>query len=88
MLFCTPTQRCRGADRDGLVLEASACGIHFTHVRVRVVGEVQSDPAVSQDVSYDVEVAGEASHEQLEELFAHFDAIAGPESFRFWADAP
>jgi putative redox protein len=45
-------------------------------VRVRVVGEFEGDPAVSQDVSYDVEVAGEASHEQLEELVSHVDAIA------------
>ena len=36
-----------------------------------------------KDVSYDVEVAGDASHEQLEELISHVDAIAEiPNSLR------
>lgn len=65
-----------GCVSNDLFREASARGIHLTHVRVRVVGEFDGDPAVSQDVSYDVEVAGEASHEQLEELVSHVDVIA------------
>jgi putative redox protein len=65
-----------GCVSNDLFREAGARGIHLTPVRVRVVGEFEGDPAVSQDVSYDIEVAGEASHEQLEELVSHVDAIA------------
>jgi putative redox protein len=65
-----------GCVSNDLFREARAGGIHLTHVRVRVVGEFDGDPPVSQDVSYDVEVAGEASDEQLEELVSHVDAIA------------
>lgn len=47
------------------------------------MGDFDGDPAVSQDVSYDVAVAGEASHEQLEQLVSHVDAIAEiPNSLR------
>jgi uncharacterized OsmC-like protein len=65
-----------GCVSNDLFREASARGIHLTHVRVRVVGEFDGNPAVSQDISYDLEVTGEASREQLEELVSHVDAIA------------
>jgi putative redox protein len=66
-----------------LFREASARDIRLTHVRVRVVGDFDGDPAVSQDVAYDVVVAGEASHEQLQALVSHVDAIAEiPNSLR------
>ena len=65
-----------GCISNDLFREASSRGIHLTHVRVRVVGEFEGDPAVSEDVSYDVEVAGEASYERLSELISHVDAIA------------
>jgi organic hydroperoxide reductase OsmC/OhrA len=65
-----------GCVSNDLFREASARGIHSTHVRVGVVGEFEGDPAVSQDVSYDVEVAGAASRQQLKELVSHVDAIA------------
>jgi uncharacterized OsmC-like protein len=65
-----------GCVSNDLFREASTRGINLTLVRVRVVGEFEGDPAVSQEVSYDVEVAGEASREQLEELVSHVDAIA------------
>ncbi len=72
-----------GCISNDLFREASSRGIHLTHVRVRVVGEFEGDPAVSQDVAYDVEIAGEASHQQLEELVSHVDAIAEiPNSIR------
>ena len=72
-----------GCVSNDLFREASARGIRLVCVRVRVVGEFGGDPAVSQDVSYDVELAGEASHEQLEELVSHVDAIAEiPNSLR------
>jgi putative redox protein len=65
-----------GCVSNDLFREATARGIHLTHVRVRVVGEFEGDPAISGDVSYDVEVAGEGSREQLEELVSHVDTIA------------
>ena len=72
-----------GCVSNDLFREARARGIRLTHVRVRVVGEFDGDPAVSQDVSYDVEVAGEASQQQLEQLVSDVDAIAEiPNSLR------
>ena len=72
-----------GCVSNDLFREASARGIRLTHVRVRVVGDFEGDPAVSQDVSYDVEVAGEASQQQLEQLVSDVDAIAEiPNSLR------
>jgi putative redox protein len=72
-----------GCVSNDLFREAGARGIRLTHVRVRVVGEFDGDPPVSQEVSYDVAVAGQASHEQLEQLVSHVDAIAEiPNSLR------
>ena len=72
-----------GCISNDLRRDASARGIRLTQVRVRVVGEFGGDPAVSEDVIYDVEVAGDASSEQLEELVSHVDAIAEiPNSLR------
>ena len=65
-----------GCISNDLFREAGSRGIQLTHVRVRVVGEFEGDPAVSQDVSHDVEIAGEAACEQLAELISHVDAIA------------
>jgi uncharacterized OsmC-like protein len=65
-----------GCVSNDLFREASARGIRLTNVRVRVVGEFEGDPAVSREVSYDVEVSGAASREQLEQLVSHVDAIA------------
>lgn len=45
-------------------------------VRVAAHGDFSGDPAVSDPASSDVELAGDASREQLEELVAHVDAIA------------
>ena len=72
-----------GCVSNDLFREASARGIRLTDVRIRVVGDFDGDPPVSQDVSYDVEVAGEASRDELEELVSHVDAIAEiPNSLR------
>ncbi len=65
-----------GCVSNDLFREAGARGIRLTHVRVRVVGGFAGDPAVSEPVAYDVEVAGDAPREQLQELVAHVDAIA------------
>ena len=65
-----------GCVSNDLFREASACGIRLTTVRVLVRGEFGGDPVVSGDVSYEVEVAGDASRERLEGLVSRVDAIA------------
>jgi putative redox protein len=65
-----------GCVSNDLFREASARGIRLTTVRVVVSGDFSGEPAVSEDVSYEVEVAGDAPREQLEELVSHVDAIA------------
>lgn len=66
-----------------LFRDASTRGIHLTTVRVTVRGGFSGDPAISEDVSYEVEVAGDASRGQLQELVSHVDAIAEiPNSIR------
>jgi putative redox protein len=48
-----------------------------------VRGDFSGDPAISEDVSYEVELSGDASREQLEELVCHVDAVAEvPNSLR------
>jgi len=65
-----------GCVSNDLFREASARGIDLTTVRVLVRGNFTGGPAVSEDVSYEVELAGHAPREQLEELVSHVDAIA------------
>jgi len=65
-----------GCVSNDLFREASARGIRLTNVRVLVRGDFSGEPATSDDVSYDVEVAGDATREQLEELVSYVDAIA------------
>jgi uncharacterized OsmC-like protein len=65
-----------GCISNDLFREAAARGIHLTTVRVVVHGDFSGQPAVSEPVSYDVEIAGDSTREQLEELAAHVDAIA------------
>jgi putative redox protein len=65
-----------GCISNDLFREAAARGIGLTTVRVVVRGDFSGEPAVSEDVSYDVEVAGDAPRQQLEELVSHVDAIA------------
>ena len=65
-----------------LFREAAKDGISLERVVVRVRGEFAGEPAVSGDVEYDVEVAGEPN-ERLEELVRKVDAIAEiPNSLR------
>ena len=59
-----------------LFREASVRGINVTTVRVLVRGNFSGQPAVSEDVAYEVELAGDVPREQLEELVSHVDAIA------------
>ena len=50
---------------------------------VTVRGDFAGDPAVSQEITDDVEIEGDASAERLEELVAHVDRIAEiPNSLR------
>jgi putative redox protein len=65
-----------GCISNDLFREAAARGIGLTTVRVVVRGDFSGEPAVSEDVFYDVEIAGDAPRQQLEELVSHVDAIA------------
>ena len=65
-----------GCVSNDLFREASVRGINLTTVRVLVRGNFSGQPAVSEDVAYEVELAGDASRDQLEELVSHVDAIA------------
>ena len=72
-----------GCVSNDLFREARADGIALDRVRVVVDGDFQGDPPVSTDVTYAVEVAGDASTEALERLVAKVDAIAEiPNSLR------
>jgi putative redox protein len=64
------------AGSNDLFREALASGIRLTTVRVLVRGEFGGDPAVSGEISYEVEIAGDASRTSLEELVARVDAVA------------
>lgn len=65
-----------GCVSNDLFREATGRGIRLTAVRVVVRGDFSGDPAVSDPVVYDVEIAGDATADQLQELVAHVDAIA------------
>jgi putative redox protein len=65
-----------GCVSNDLFREAAIRNIELTTVRVVVRGDFSGDPAVSEAVSYDVELAGAASPKELEQLVAHVDAIA------------
>jgi putative redox protein len=65
-----------GCVSNDLFREAAIRNIDLTTVSVVVRGDFGGDPAVSESVSYDVELTGAASPEELEQLAAHVDAIA------------
>jgi putative redox protein len=72
-----------GCVSNDLFREARAAGIELSHVRVKVSGDFGGEPAVSTDVTYDVELEGDAPRERLDELVRHVDAIAEiPNSLR------
>lgn len=76
-----------GCVSNDLFREATARGIRLTAVRVVVRGDFSGDPAVSDPVTYDVELSGDATAEQLQGLVAHVDAIAEiPNSMRRGTD--
>ena len=65
-----------GCISNDLFREARADGIELTLVRVRVRGDFVGEPAVSNDIEYEVEVDGNAPEDRLRALVAHVDAIA------------
>jgi uncharacterized OsmC-like protein len=72
-----------GCVSNDLFREARARGIELERVRVAVRGDFGGDPAVSNDVQYDVEVAGTAAADELAALVRHVDEIAEiPNSLR------
>ncbi len=72
-----------GCISNDLFREARAEGIELSHVRVKVRGEFAGDPAVSNEIEYDVEIDGDASADRLRSLVEKVDRIAEiPNSLR------
>lgn len=72
-----------GCVSNDLFREARTLGIAIDRVRVLVRGDFSGDPAVSTEVVYDVELEGDATHDELRALIEHVDAIAEiPNSLR------
>lgn len=72
-----------GCVSNDLFREAQSRGIGLTSVRVVVQGDFTGEPQVSAPVSYSVEIAGDASAEDLGALVRHVDVIAEiPNSIR------
>lgn len=72
-----------GCISNDLFREALAEGISLSNVRVIVRGDFSGEPAVSEEVTYEVEIAGDATPERLRALVRHVDAIAEiPNSLR------
>ncbi len=60
-----------------------AAGIELSSVRVKVSGDFVGEPAVSDEIHYEVEVAGNAPDDQLRALVDQVDEIAEiPNSLR------
>ena len=72
-----------GCISNDLFREALAEGISLSQVRVTVRGDFSGEPAVSEEISYEVEVDGDAAPERLRTLVQHVDGIAEiPNSLR------
>jgi putative redox protein len=72
-----------GCISNDLFRDARAAGIDLSRVRVKVSGDFVGDPAVSEEIRYEVEVAGSAPEKALRELIESVDEIAGiPKSLR------
>jgi putative redox protein len=72
-----------GCISNDLFREALAEGISLTHVRVTVRGDFSGDPAVSEEITYEVEIDGDAAPERLRGLVQLVDGIAEiPNSLR------
>jgi putative redox protein len=72
-----------GCVSNDLFREAQAAGIALRRVRVRVRGDFTGDPAISTEITYDVDVEGDAPAERLRTLVEDVDRIAEiPNSLR------
>jgi putative redox protein len=72
-----------GCVSNDLFREARTLGFTIDRVRVLVRGDFAGDPAVSTEVVYDVELEGDATHNELQALIERVDAIAEiPNSLR------
>src|SRR5918998_4553033 len=72
-----------GCISNDLFREARAAGIELSSVRVGVSGDFVGEPMVSDEILYEVEVAGDASEERLRALVQRVDGIAEiPNSLR------
>jgi uncharacterized OsmC-like protein len=72
-----------GCISNDLFREALGRGIKLDQVVVRVDGDFVGDPAVSTEVSYEVELNGDADDEALRDLIDHVDRTAEiPNSLR------
>jgi uncharacterized OsmC-like protein len=66
-----------GCISNDLFRDARAAGIDLSRVRVKVSGDFVGEPAVSEEIRYEVEVAGNAPEEALRELIESVEEIAG-----------
>jgi putative redox protein len=72
-----------GCVSNDLFREAQAAGIALRRVRVRARGDFTGDPAVSTEITYEVDVEGDAPAERLRALVEDVDRIAEiPNSLR------
>ena len=72
-----------GCVSNDLFREAAARGVALTRVVVTAGGDFDGDPPTSSGVTYDVEVAGAASDDALQDLVRLVDEIAEiPNSLR------
>ena len=72
-----------GCISNDLFREARAAGIELSSVRVKVGGDFVGEPAVSDEIQYEVELAGNVPEDQLRALIDQVDEIAEiPNSLR------
>jgi putative redox protein len=72
-----------GCISNDLFRDARAAGIELSNVRVRVSGDFVGEPAVSDEIRYEVEVAGNVPEDQLRDLVDQVDEVAEiPNSLR------
>jgi putative redox protein len=72
-----------GCVSNDLFREAQAAGIALRRVRVHARGDFTGDPAVSTEITYEVDVEGDAPAERLRALVEDVDRIAAiPNSLR------
>jgi putative redox protein len=72
-----------GCISNDLFRDARAASIELSSVGVKVLGDFAGEPAVSDEILYEVEVAGDAPEDQLQALVERVDEIAEiPNSLR------